>query len=359
VSGAEEDERHLQGRLLSEIDEELRRRRIEGDLLPSFEHELDEAFEQLTPGSSEHGGHDASIELAEQAGHVDIEAPVASNLLLGEVPKRVVRRLVSWYLGHVVQQVTRFTSATTKALHSIDDRLSELERDTEVKRRLSASRGASGGTVDPGEWATLVVELMSGLEGRVLHTECGNGALLRALADAGVDAYGVDPRPDALDRAARVGVDVRLTSSLEHLASLDAASLGGLVLTGFVDHLTMGAQTELMALSARALRVGGVLALLCVNPDTWGRSLSAVEADLSPGRPLHAETWAYLLERHGFSSVRVHAGSPTVGLEPVRGSGPAWDAASPAWDTVNSNLARLDELLFPSTSFAVVGVWRD
>jgi SAM-dependent methyltransferase len=359
VSRGEEDERHLQRQVLSEIDEELRRRRIDGDLLPTFERHLDDAFERLTPGSSEHGSRDAAIERVEKAGHIDIEAPVASNLVLGEVPKRAVRRLVSWYLGHVVQQVTTFTSATTKALHSIDDRLSELERDTKVRRRLSASHGASVGAVDPGQWTTPVVELMSGLEGRVLHAECGDGALLRALADAGVDVYGTDPRPDALDRAARVGVDVRLTPSLEHLASLQPASLGGLLLSGFVDHLTVAAHTELVSLAARALGVGGVLVLLCVNPEVWGRSVSAVEADLSAGRPLHAETWAYLLECYGFSSVRVQAGSLADGLQPVRGSGPSWDTAKPAWDAVNSNLARLDELLFPSTSFAVVGVWRD
>ncbi len=358
MSGAEEDGARLQARLRSEIDEELRRRRVEGDLLPSFERQLDEAFERLTPGRSEHGSADGSIELAEEAGHIDIEAPVASNLLLGEVPKRVVRSLVSWYFGHVVQQVTRFTSATTKALHSIDDRLSGLERDTEVKRRLSASRGVSAGAVDLDEWVSLVVELMSGIEGRALHTECGDGALLRALADAGVDVYGIDPRPDALDRAARADVDVRLTPPLEHLGSLEAASLGGLVLSGFLDHLTVGAQSDLVGMSARALRVGGVLVLLCVNPDTWGRSVSAVEADLSPGRPLHAQTWAYLLERQGFSSIRVQAGRPADSLKPVTGSGPAWDAARSAWTAVNSNLARLDELLFPATSFAIVGVWR-
>jgi SAM-dependent methyltransferase len=359
VNDTEGEETRRRRELLSEIDEEVRRRRSEGELLPSLERQLDEAFERLAPDRSARGGTDAAIELAERAGHVDVEAPVASNLLVGEVPKRLVRRATSWYLGYVVQQLTRFTSATTNALHSIDRRLSELERDAEVRRRLLAGRHANRAAADPTGWTALLTGTMSDLEGRVLHAECGEGALLRDLADAGVDVYGVDPRPGPLDVAARVGVDVRLTTAFEDLAGSDESSLGGVIVSGFVDHLTVGGQSELLELCARALRAGGILALLCVNPDAWGRSVSPVDADLSPGRPLHAETWAYLLERHGFSSVIVQHTSPTERLQPVQGSGPAWDAVRPAWEAVSSNLARLDQLLFPPPSFAVLGTRRD
>ena len=359
MSGTDEEETQRRRELLSDIDEEVRRRRTEGELLPSLERQLDEAFERLAPDRSARGGTGAAIDLAERAGHIDVEAPVASNLLVGEVPKRVVRRLTSWYLGYVVQQLTRFTSATTNALRSIDRRLSGLERDAEARRSLLAGRHANGTAADPAGWATLLTETMSGVDGRVLHADCGDGALLRVLAEAGVDVYGVDPRPGELDVAAQVGVDVRLTTALEDLAGSDESSLAGVVLSGLVDHLTVAEQSELLRLCARALRVGGTLALLGVNPDTWARSVSRLAADLSPGRPLHAETWVYLLEHHGFSSVTVQQAARTEHLQPVQASGPERDAMGPAWDAVSSNLARLDELLFPPPSFAVLGTRRE
>ena len=57
-------------------------------------------------------------------------------------------------------------------------------------------------------------------EGRVLHAECGDGALIDALADADIDVYGIDPGSAAADRAAEKGLDVRRDDVLGHLASV-------------------------------------------------------------------------------------------------------------------------------------------
>jgi hypothetical protein len=142
-----------------------------------------------------------------------------------------------------------------------------------------------------------------------------------------------------------------LESGLEHLRMLPEHSLEGVVLSGFIDHLTLGDQRELVAHSTRALGIGGVIVLVGANPEAWNRLASPVAIDLSPGRPLHAETWGHLLEQQGVSSVEVHHTSRREGLRPVGGEGGAWDA-------IGANLARLDEMLFTPASFVVMGVRR-
>ncbi|HWC37548.1 MAG TPA: class I SAM-dependent methyltransferase, partial [Acidimicrobiales bacterium] len=198
-------------------------------------------------------------------------------------------------------------------------------------------------------WVEPIVQRLAGRRGRVVHAECGDGVLLGPLASAGVDVYGVDPSASLLDAAAGVGVDVRLEGGLEHLRSVPDASLDGVVVSGFVDHLSLGDQRDLVANSARALSLDGVMVIVGLNPDVWGRVASPIAVDLSPGRPLHAETWRVLLEHEGISRVEVLHGGRGEELKPVGGEGPAWD-------TMGSNLQRLNQLFFPPTTFLVVGI---
>ena len=70
--------------------------------------------------------------------------------------------------------------------------------------------------------------------------------------------------------------------------------------------------------------------------------------DLAPGRPLHPETWAHLLETSGFEGVQVIAGGTTRVFEPVPGD----DEVAAA---INRNFERLEQLLAGATSAAIVG----
>jgi hypothetical protein len=43
-----------------------------------------------------------------------------------------------------------------------------------------------------------------------------------------------------------------------------------------------------------------------VSRDPASGDVDPIAADLAPGRPMHAETWAFLLGRAGFASVETH-----------------------------------------------------
>jgi SAM-dependent methyltransferase len=287
--------------VLAEIGEEVRRRRTAGELLPSFERQLDEAFAGLSPGG-EKGTFGRVLEVADRSSYVDIEVPVRSNLPAGGLVKRAVRKVLWWYVDYVVQQVNRFTAATTRVLHLVDSRVAKLEResgDADAAVRLAPP-------FDPEPWVELVASEMSSVPGPVLHTGCADGRLLAALRNRGVVAYGVDVRDDLLDQAAAAGLDVRLDHPLRHLERLEDGSLGGVVLSGFVDLLAVPDHYHLVELARAKLRPGGVVVVLGTRPEAWTGTAPVAVIDLSPGRPLHAETWSHLLAADGFDRTEAH-----------------------------------------------------
>jgi hypothetical protein len=53
-------------------------------------------------------------------------------------------------------------------------------------------------------------------------------------------------------------------------------------------------------------REGGVIVLMPTDQAAWDEGLSHPARDLSPGRPLHPETWSLLLRRFGAGGIVWH-----------------------------------------------------
>jgi hypothetical protein len=299
--------------------------------------------------------------------------PVASRKPGLEVVKRAIRGGVTWYFNYVVVQLRQSTLATLRVLHVLDARVADLEAESAARRPPPLSRGRQDPpAVDPAGWGWLVGPELAEAKGPVLHGECGTGSLLRLLSAQHRDAYGIDPRVAAPADEPRLGardaeppggadsglagLDVRREGVTDHLRSLGDGALGGLVLSGCVDRGDVAAQHELAQLASTRLAPGAKVIILGSSPVAWQRALSGnpaalVEADLAPGRPLHPETWAHLLTLAGLEVQATHVEAPKRRLEPVPGEGPAAE-------TLNANLAVLEQTLFGPESYAVVGLRR-
>lgn len=328
-------------RLVDEIDAEVRRRREAGDLPPDFERELDLAFARFAPVPAIGDDFDQVMERAEQSTFIDVLAPTQSAQPLVGQAKRVIRKAIIWEVRHVASQVSAFASAMARATRLLAARVDALEQVVPPPARLR-SLGAAAVPVDAGVWGPTVVEAMAGARGRVLHAESGDGSLVLALIAAGLDAYGVDP----LDQAAPPGAEVRTDEVTDHLAALPDGGLGGLVLSGCVERLPLGAQAGLAELAAVKVAPGAAVVVLSADPRAWEEGRSPVDADLAAGRPLRAETWCHLLAAQGLDA-RVAAEQPVPApdtLQPVPGADPVSAA----------NLERLNQVLFPRAAYAVV-----
>jgi hypothetical protein len=292
--------------LMADIEREVRARRRAGQFDDEYERELDRIFDAVAPPGATGSGLEAALTRAERAAVIDPVGPVASRFPGVPFMRRVLRKLVAFYVEHVARQVTVFGVMIVRSVRLLGERVDAIEARSPVTDPRLAHVGVPvSSDLDLTSWHELLLKRFASSGGRVLHAECGDGALLVGLCDAGIDAYGIDPRDDAAAIADSHDVEVRTTSALEHLRAVPRGALGGIVLSGCVERLAVGDLVELVDRAVDALAPGAALALVSRHPDAGTED--PIAADLAPGRPLHVETWAFLLGRAGFDDVETHA----------------------------------------------------
>ena len=337
-------------RVMAEIRDEVRQRRAAGDFPPSLERELDLVFDRFVPVGPLDGDFGEAIKAADRAAYINVAVPTASQKPgVGEV-KRVLRKAMAWYLEYLAQQVTAFSTSSVRALRALAERTTQLEEQlSQWRPEEDDGRDRPAQAPDLSAWDQLVVGHLAGVEGRVLHAECGQGATVQVLRGAGIDAYGVDPRGPLVDAAVAAGLEAWADDPLSHLGAVADAGLAGLVLSGCVDRLGPGRRRALVDHAAAKLAPGGRLVVIGTVPERWARSVPALEADLAPGRPLHAVTWAHLLERARFEQATTTDGAP-------EGSLPRVERAAPGADALNQALEAVEGMLYGPVTWALTAV---
>ena len=193
-------------------------------------------------------------------------------------------------MTHVVEAF-RFLHARVSTL---EERLSTEDVPLNGAAWLAPARELDG-WIEP--LVSLIADRIHG--GEVLHADCGEGALIRALAQRGVSAAGVEPRGGVALRALERGCDVTISEIIEYLPNRSTGSLGGLVLSGVVDRLPLHAILPLLGDTRRALESGAPIVI--VSEPLAPLPLNAPTShDMVDRAALHLETWELLLDRSGF-----------------------------------------------------------
>ena len=197
-------------------------------------------------------------------------------------------------MGMVVEAF-RFLSSRVATLEA---RVGAEDRPIDGAAWLAPAREL-GGWVDP--VADHVLAHTPG--GEVLHADCGEGALLRALSAGGAHAHGVEPRGAVALRALEQGSAVTIAEVSEYLTGRPSGSLGGVVLNGVVDRIPLHALVPLLAQCRNALSHRAPFVVVSEPAVAPSASREAHTEDLIDGRSLHAETWELLLGRTAFVDV--------------------------------------------------------
>lgn len=294
-------------RLVNELETEVRTRRANGEYPADLERELDEMFDRFAPPSVS-DSFEAALGRAESRGYITDDAPTESARLGSPQMKRVIVRTVGFYVRHVVTQVNELSGNLTRALRLLGDRVRAVEAAvpaTDPRLRTPAERLPEVTTEPSALLDREVGARLASTTGRVAVLECGDGAILRALLDAGVDAYGVEGNVAVADRAAVAGLEVRGGDPLEHLRGLADDVLAGLVLRGWIETRPVGDLVEAATRAAAVVAPNGRVVIVSRSPEYFAAS-DPVRADLAPGRPLHAATWMHLLADLGLGDLDRH-----------------------------------------------------
>jgi SAM-dependent methyltransferase len=299
-----------QARLLAEIESDTRLLRREGVITPAFERQLDALFDRVAPPATS-DDLEQVVTSAEVLSFVNADVTIVSEKTGGGPVKHTVRRLVYWYVNYITDQVQAFAVVASRGLRLLGRRVERLEGAVPIlDARVAAELDRTPRALDGSSWCEAIVAAVVGAPGRVVHAECDDGVLVRALAAGGLDAYGVEPRLTEADAASEAGIEVRDGDALAHLRLVPDGVLGGVVLSGCVDRYPLPWLLALVDEATRALAPDGRAVILTATPETWGTGASRVAADLAPGRPLHAVTWEHLFETRGYEAIATTAGPP-------------------------------------------------
>ena len=243
--------------------------------------------------------------MVDAATFIDPVVPVESERAAGAFVKKGMRSLLLWYVGWVTHQMSQSAAAVSRALHIVDDRLQELERQVEVQRVPAAGVVEFPALEGPDAWwVEPAVAALATVPGRVLHAACGDGWLVRRIVAAGGDAYGVDPRPQLVDVAELGVLDLRAEPVAEHLRAVAAAGLGGVVLSGTVEGMAGGERAQLLGAIGTPAGPGRDARHSFGDPSGLGRAPTRHPRPTSrrDGR-LRPEAWCRLLEQGGYEAV--------------------------------------------------------
>lgn len=201
------------------------------------------------------------------------------------------------------------------------------------------------------------VELFKSAPGKVLDIGCGRGELLALMLEAGIEARGIDLDPAMVSRCREKSLPIEQANLFAYLTDLPQHSLGGIVATQVIEHLTFKEIVRVFELALRVLKPGGIIALETINPQSITALSSNFFRDPTHVFPIHPETLRFSLEMNGFERAEIVYLSPcpeSAMLKPV-----AYEPDFPArWLTmvgqINNNINQLNHLLYGPQDFAVI-----
>jgi len=186
---------------------------------------------------------------------------------------------------------------------------------------------------------------------RILDLGCGRGEFLELMRQGGKEAEGIDISLSMLRIAEEKGLKCQKCDALHYLRQKEDDSLGGIFSAQVIEHLQPEYLRDVVLESFRVLEKGGPMVLETVNPLSLFALSNIYFLDVTHQRPLHPEYMRYLLESSGFDGVNIIY-SEELDEERLVAVSPD----SPSAMEFNTNVDKLNKLLYSSPAYAVTGV---
>jgi hypothetical protein len=271
--------------IVAEIEAEVARRRAAGDYPLELIERLRTDF-RVTPNDEP----PEALAVVESSRALRSERLVVGPAVV--FGKRVMRRLLAWYVSPIAEDQTRFNLSLLREVRAIERRLARVETP------WAGSTASADQVIDSDALAAARVTayggaLMAAGEGRTLVLG-GGPSLVTRLGAEGVDAATADEPAPAAGPARRC-------DPLSVLEGVPAASLSGVVIAGLLPRLSPAEALRVIPAASAALRAGGVLVV--DGPLPTGSGARAHPAGVHPAmrRWVPPETVSLLIESAGLT----------------------------------------------------------
>lgn len=191
----------------------------------------------------------------------------------------------------------------------------------------------------------------------VLDIGCGRGEFLSLLKENGIGARGIDLNEDMVAYCQKNGLDVQKAEALSYLQSMEDKSLDGVFSGQVVEHLQPGELIDLVKLCYDKMKFGTYFIAETVNPLCLGIFSTNFYMDLSHVKPVHPETFKFLLESAGFREIQFKFFSPfpeEAKLKDIELNNLP-EELKKQFEIVNQNLSKLNDMVYGFRDYAIVG----
>jgi glycosyltransferase involved in cell wall biosynthesis/SAM-dependent methyltransferase len=138
----------------------------------------------------------------------------------------------------------------------------------------------------------------------VLDVGCGRGEFLELLAEAGVEARGIDADSGMVARCREKGLIVEQAEAVSYLETQPDGSLGVVFSAQLIEHLPYEGLVRYFQLAEQKLAPGGLFIAETVNPHSI-QAFKAFWVDLTHHAPIFPEVAVTLARLQGFESAYV------------------------------------------------------
>lgn len=281
------------------IEAEAEKERRQDGTVAQLELTIEQTWADIAPSEAVAGGGDGHLlDQAASLAALDPHVPIGSRRGLRGV-KWLIRKLTYWYIRFLTDQFNVFAGMLIRHLRSLEARLGYLEA------AADQPDDHSGPTTvvcldDPPEPSPTVVSHVAALAGSgpCFVLSGGEGAIVQAIGERGIRVRGVEQDPDRVLAGLRRGADIRPGNALAHLADAETGGFGTIVLTGFVEKLSLVDLQGVIDQANRTLMKTGRIIVAVADPANRSR----VDAELGSGLGISPMTWRHLLERAGFDA---------------------------------------------------------
>ena len=202
------------------------------------------------------------------------------------------------------------------------------------------------------------VEIFRGATKPVVDVGCGRGEFLELLRENNIPCLGIDLDDSMVAWSKAKGFEVWHGDALKLLEGLPDASLGGLIASQVVEHLTKEQLERFIELSRAKVVPGGAIVYETINPNSVLALSRNFFRDPTHVWPVHPETLQFVMEMKGVAKTEIRYRSAYP--EEVQLKGLVIDGTLPArWNSVieriNEAFGKLNSLLFGHQDYCIIG----
>lgn len=141
--------------------------------------------------------------------------------------------------------------------------------------------------------------------GVVADLGCGRGELLELLKEKGLSAIGIDNNEAAVIRGKKAGLNMECKDLFQYLREAKEGSLAVVTAMHVIEHMTPSEQGEFLALSLKALKPGGLIAMETPNIMNLHVASCDFYSDITHVRPVHPVALRNRMKQMGYKDIDI------------------------------------------------------